>query len=62
MNDKKDYLFNDMFDKGIEITEAVKNNIRNKHISGNVRIANGMYRTDAEKQQFINESLERELP
>ena len=58
----KDYLFDDMFGKGIEITEAVKNNIRNKQARGNVRLANDMYRTDEEKEQYIKECLERELP
>lgn len=62
MNNKKDYLFDDMFDKGVQITEAVKQNIRNKQARGNTRLANGMYRTDAEKQHYIKESLERELP
>lgn len=62
MNNKKDYLFDDMFDKGVQITEAVKQNIRNKQARGNIRLANGMYRTDKEKEQYIKESLERELP
>ena len=62
MNDKKDFLFDDMFDNGIDITEAVKANIRNKQVRGNIRVANGMYRTDNEKEQYIKESLERELP
>ena len=62
MDDKKDYLFDDMFDKGVQITETVKQNIRNKQAKGNVRLANGMYRTDAEQAQYIKESLERELP
>jgi len=57
-----DCLFDDIFDKRIEITDAVKNNIRNKKASGNVRLAEGMYRTDAEQEKYIKESLERELP
>ena len=60
--EKKDYLFDDMFDREMEITEAVKNNISNKKIRKNFSIANGMFYTDAEKEQYIRESLERELP
>lgn len=62
MDDKKDYLFDDMFENGIKITDAVKQNIRNKQARGNVRLANGMYKLDEEQERYIKESLERELP
>lgn len=62
MSNKNDYLFDDVFDKSYAITEAIKANIRNKKIRGNVRLSTGMYRTDKEKEKYLRESLERRLP
>ena len=56
----KDILFEDI--KPVTITAKTKENARNSSISGNVRISNAMYRTDAEKEEYIKKSLERELP
>ena len=60
--DKEDYLFNDMFDTNVEFTDDIKDNMLNQQIRGDVRLANGMYRTDAEQEQYIAESLEMQLP
>ena len=59
--EKGKYLFNDMFDKSADFLRA-NNNLRQKFISGNARIAMGKFRTDKESQDYIDESLERELP
>lgn len=58
---KKKYITIEFPDK-IEITEEVRaQNIR-RIFTGGVRVNNGMYRTDAEKEKYIRESLERKLP
>ena len=56
----KDILFEDV--KSASFTDKTKENARNSSISGNVRIANAMYPTDAEKEEYIKNSLGRELP
>ncbi|MBQ8444584.1 MAG: hypothetical protein IJX25_04455 [Clostridia bacterium] len=57
---KGDYLFEDV--KPVQIDEGVKSNKKNSSISGNVRLATGRWRTAEQQKEYIDESLERELP
>lgn len=59
---KKDFLFDDMFDKKLPVTDQTKKQNAGKVFPGNVRLSKGMYRTDKEKEQYIKESLEEPLP
>ncbi len=59
---KNDYLFDDMFDNTSKFGREIKTNQNNKKITGNVRLAQGMYRTDEEKENYRKKSLERDLP
>ena len=60
----KEMLFKDFPE--FKVTDEVKKNVRNLHlyspIRGNVRINYGMFRTDLEKEKYIDDSLNRELP
>lgn len=53
----EDLLFEDI--KPIKFEKINKNN---QNISGNIRLAKGMYYTDSEKEEYIKKSLERTLP
>ena len=59
MKNEKDVLFNDYFDK---INMKVEKVEKNPNIKGNHRLQNGLYRTNAEKNNYRKKSLERELP
>ncbi len=56
----RDILFSEIFNKPVKFTSDVKK-VRNG-IRGNIRLAKGMFRTDEEKEKYLNESLERQLP
>lgn len=49
------------FPESTEITDKVIAKHK-RHKGGVVRIQNGMYRTKKESDEYIKESLERELP
>lgn len=53
----EDLLFED-----IKLIKFEKINKNNQNISGNIRLAKGMYYTDSEKEEYIKKSLERTLP
>ena len=59
MKNEKDVLFNNYFDK---INMKVEKVEKNPNIKGNYRLSNGLYRTNAEKNNYRKKSLERELP
>ena len=59
MKNEKDVLFNNYFD---EINMKVEKVEKNPNIKGNYRLQNGLYRTNAEKNNYRKKSLERELP
>jgi len=60
----KEMLFEDFPE--FKVTDEAKKNVRNLHLyspyRGNVRINYGMFRTDLEKEKYIDDSLNRELP
>lgn len=61
-NNEYEYLFDDSFDKEVKFTETTKSTPANKAISGNTRLAKGLYRTTSEQEKYKKESLERVLP
>lgn len=59
---KEDMLFSNIFEERVKITDAVKTERTNSGIPGNVRASMGMFRTDDEMEEYIEDSLDRELP
>ena len=57
-----DYLFNDIFDKSISVNDEIKNYLYNKKVCGDIRLSQGKYYTDSEKERYKRESLDRHLP
>ena len=60
--DKEDLLFSDIFEKRLNITDPMRTSKTNSGIPGNVRASLGMYRTDEEQKEYIDDSLEKDMP
>ncbi|MBE7074163.1 MAG: hypothetical protein E7379_03640 [Clostridiales bacterium] len=60
--DKEDLLFSDIFEKRLNITDAMRTYRTNSGIPGNVRASLGMYRTADEHKGYIEDSLDRDIP
>ena len=60
--EKEDLLFSDIFEKRLNITNSMRTSKTNSGIPGNVRASLGLYRTDEEQKEYIDESLDRDLP
>lgn len=56
-----DLIFMD-FGEFPEITEETRKKNMLRVFTGGVRINNGLYRTDAETEEYIENSLKRKLP
>ena len=59
---RDDMLFENLFEKELNVTDAMKTSKTKSGIPGNVRASTGMFRTDVEQEKYIDDSLDRELP
>lgn len=58
----EDYLFVDVFNKDLSVSQQMKQYVYNKKVRGNQRLSKGMYYSDEEKKKYLDSSLERLLP
>lgn len=56
----KDCLFSEI--KPVILDKEVKSNPNNKNVSGNARLNSGLFRTPEETEEYIEDSLDRDLP
>lgn len=61
-NNLDSVITNDIFDKPIIFDEKVKIYNSGKIFVGNMRLSKGLWRTDKEKETYLKQSLERQLP
>lgn len=61
-NNLDSVITNDIFDKPIIFDEKVKTYNSGKIFVGNMRLSKGLWRTDQEKETYLKQSLERQLP
>lgn len=61
-NNLDSVITNDIFDKPIIFGEKVKTYNSGKIFVGNMRLSKGLWRTDKEKETYLKQSLERQLP
>ena len=59
--EKKDYMFDDIFEREVKFDEEFKENNKDQNVSGDYRLSKGMYRTNEEKEKYAKDSLDREL-
>jgi len=58
----QDYISSNVFEKEVTFTDQMRKYQNNKKIRGNHRLSSGKYYTDAEKEKYKKESLDRLLP
>lgn len=61
-NNLDSVITNDIFDKPIIFDKKVKTYNSGKIFVGNMRLSKGLWRTDKEKETYLKQSLERQLP
>lgn len=61
-NFTQNIIKNEIFDKPVVFDENVKKYNQGKVFHGNIRMTKGLYRTDTEKETYIKNSMERQLP